>query len=79
MSLTFFIPKYCRNDSVTAPVKHEWPDGYSGWLPTTCGSQVASLTVSGLLSVSARWIAWLGAIARTHPAPAALARKFGSS
>ena len=59
-SLTFFVPKYCRSDSVTEPVKQEWPDGYSGWLPTTNGSQVGSAVVAGFPSVSARWIAWLG-------------------
>ncbi len=48
-------------DSVhTAAVQQLWPNGYSGWLPPTSGSQDGSDAVAGFPSVSARWIAWVG-------------------
>ena len=54
VSSSHLLPKCSWSDFVTPAVKQPCPDGYSGWLPVTSGSQVGS----GF--VAARWIAWFG-------------------
>ena len=55
------LPKVLARTVAAAPLRLEWPEGYSGWAGVIrSGVQLGSAVVSGLPSVSASGIAVTG-------------------